>query len=424
MNASQSRISRWVGLGSLIIAAEAIFALPYHVGRFFRPSLLTVTGLDNTELGLLQSAYGVVAMLAYFPGGPLADLFPARKLLTASLVSTALGGFYFATLPGFDGLWLLFAFWGLTTILLFWAALIRATREWGDASRQGQAYGLLDAGRGLLAAVLAAVAVALFAGFLPADPEAITPQARRQAIEWVILFYTGITLLAALLTWFFVAEPDSAQPAPERMRLDPARLRQVFRMKTVWLQSLIVICAYVGYRGLDFYSLFAVDVYGMSEVEGAEISAQLVWIRPVAALAAGFLGDRILASRAAALGFLLLGAASLLPVTMDVQHPAIWIFLVNTIACSTAVFGLRGIYFALLEEGSVPAATTGTAVGIVSVLGYSPDVFFTVLAGWLLDTYPGAEGYRLFNLLMAGFAILGLVASMRFTRATSPAPPP
>jgi len=424
MNESHSRISRLVALGSLIIAAEAIFALPYHVGRFFRPSFLAVTGLDNTELGLLQSAYGIIAMLAYFPGGPLADLFPARKLLTASLVSTGIGGFYFATLPGFDRLWLLFAFWGLTTILLFWAALIRATREWGDATRQGQAYGVLDAGRGLLAAVLAAVAVALFAGFFPADPEAVTQQARREAIQWVILFYTGITLAAALLTWFFVAEPESPEPAPERMKLDPARLREVFKMRAVWLQSLIVVCAYVGYRGLDYYSLFAVDVYGMSEVEGAEISARLVWIRPAAALAAGLLGDRIFASRAAGLGFLLLGLASLLPLGMNTQDPATWIFLVNAIACSTAVFGLRGIYFALLEEGSVPAATTGTAVGIVSVLGYSPDVFFTVLAGWLLDTFPGAEGYRLFNLLMAAFAALGFAASVGFSRTVSPPSPP
>jgi nitrate/nitrite transporter NarK len=407
----------------LIIAAEAIFALPYHVGRFFRPSLLAVLGLDNTELGLLQSAYGVVAMLAYFPGGPLADLFPARKLITASLLSTAVGGFYFATLPGFDGLWLLFAFWGLTTILLFWAALIRATREWGDATRQGRAYGLLDAGRGLLAAVLAAVAVALFAGFFPADPEAISPQARREAIQYVILFYTGITFLAALLTWFFVSEPEVSLQAPERARLDMARLRVVFAMPTVWLQAVVVICAYVGYRGLDYYSLFAVDVYGLSEVEGAEISASLVWIRPVAALAAGLLGDRIRASRAAALGFLLLGSAYLLSAGADYQDPAIWIFLVNAVVCSAAVFGLRGIYFALLQEGSVPAASTGTAVGIVSVLGYSPDVFFSVLAGWLLDTYPGAEGYRLFCLLMVAFAALGFAASVRFSRTTSPSSP-
>ena len=174
MSRSQSTFARVIAIASLIIAAEAIFTLPYHVARFFRPTLLLALDLDNTQLGLVQSAYGIVAMLAYFPGGPLADRFSARKLLTASLLSTASGGLYFATLPSFDGLWALFAFWGMTTILLFWAALIRATREWGSPTRQGQAYGLMDAGRGLLAALMAAVAVAFFADALPADAVALT----------------------------------------------------------------------------------------------------------------------------------------------------------------------------------------------------------------------------------------------------------
>jgi hypothetical protein len=58
---------------SLICAGEAIFTLPYHVTRFFRPTFLEVFDLTATELGVAQSAYGVIAMVAYFFGGPLAD---------------------------------------------------------------------------------------------------------------------------------------------------------------------------------------------------------------------------------------------------------------------------------------------------------------------------------------------------------------
>ena len=87
-------------MATLIIAGEAVFTLPFHVARFFRPAVLQVFELSNTELGAVQAAYGVVAMLAYFPGGPLADRFPARRLLTASLLATSVGGLYFATLRG------------------------------------------------------------------------------------------------------------------------------------------------------------------------------------------------------------------------------------------------------------------------------------------------------------------------------------
>ncbi|MED5261732.1 MAG: MFS transporter [Myxococcota bacterium] len=421
MSDSQSTFARVLAIASLIIAAEAIFTLPYHVARFFRPTLLLALGIDNTQLGLVQSAYGIVAMLAYFPGGPLADRFSARRLLTASLVTTAAGGLYFATLPPVEGLWVLFAFWGLTTILLFWAALIRATREWGDPQRQGEAYGLLDAGRGLLAAAMAALAVAFFADFLPEDPADLTNADRRAALRSVIFFYSAVTLGAALLTWFFVKEVDDSRGLSERAAFPWARIRSVFRMRVVWLQALIVICAYVGYKGIDYYALFAVDVYAMSEVEGARLSAMTAWIRPVAAMGAGLLADRIFSSRATGLLFALVAIGYGVPLVTEIGSATMTVFFLNVVVTSVAVYGLRGVYFALLEEGAVPAVVTGTAVGLVSVLGYSPDVFFGVLAGWLIDSYPGAPGYRYFCFGMIGFAAVGIVASLFFARAANSA---
>src|SRR5690349_6241752 len=124
--APATRFARIAEMAALIFAGEAIFGLPFHVARFFRPTLLEVFALSNTELGAVFSAYGVLAMLAYFPGGALADRYSARKLLSASLVLTALGGLYMLSIPDLRGLTLLFALYGVTTILLFWAALIRA----------------------------------------------------------------------------------------------------------------------------------------------------------------------------------------------------------------------------------------------------------------------------------------------------------
>lgn len=96
----------------LILAGEAIFTLPFHVSRFFGVTFLRVFGFDETQLGYLISIYGLVAMVAYGLGGPLADSFSARKLLAFSLVATGLGGFYMARVPSFGGMCLLFGFWG------------------------------------------------------------------------------------------------------------------------------------------------------------------------------------------------------------------------------------------------------------------------------------------------------------------------
>ena len=67
-------------------------------------------------------------------------------------------------------------------------------------------------------------------------------------------------------------------------------------MPRVWLQAVIVVCAYVGYKGIDNYSLYAVQGHGMNEVEGAKVSTLSAWIRPVAAVGAGWVADRVSAS--------------------------------------------------------------------------------------------------------------------------------
>ena len=86
-------------LVSLIVAGEAIFFLPFVLARVFRPTLLDLFGISNTELGLWFSVYGVVAMVSYLFGGPLADRYPARNLMAIALWLTSAGGSS-GTIPG------------------------------------------------------------------------------------------------------------------------------------------------------------------------------------------------------------------------------------------------------------------------------------------------------------------------------------
>ena len=86
------------------------------------------------------------------------------------------------------------------------------------------------------------------------------------------------------------------------------------------------------------------------------------------------------------------------------------------LATGLAVFGLRGLYYALFEESAVPMAVTGTAVGVVSVLGYTPDIFVNYLGGVILDHSPGLQGHRNYFWFIAGFAAIGLLASLALAR--------
>ncbi len=405
--------NRWLILFCLVFAGEIIFSLPFHITRFFRYTFLEVFGFSNAELGDIFAVYGILAMLAYFPGGAIADHFSARKLMSLSLLATAIGGLLMAQVPGFWAMAILFGYWGLTSILLFWAALIKATREWGGEAKQGTAFGILDGGRGLIAAITATIAVWLLALLLPTDLETLTPAEREYALQSVIYFYSFMTLLAAILVWFII--PHSDMKAVARVQLWQG-MADVIKKPVVWLQAIIIICAYSAYKALDNYGLYAQVAFNLNELEAAEFVTNGAYLRPIAAIFAGFIVDRFVASRVIAVFFVVLAASYALLGFAPVSGFAVHYLYANIIVTFVTVFGIRGVYFALIEETKISSKVTGTAVGLISVIGFTPEVYFAFIAGRLLDAAPGIAGHQHVFLMLAGFAVIGIMATVLLAR--------
>ena len=415
---TDNKWQRGLVIFSLICAGEAIFTLPYHVTRFFRPTFLEVFDLTATELGVAQSAYGVIAMVAYFFGGPLADRFEPRKLLAGSLWATALGGLYLATFPDVTGVMLVWGFFGLTNILLFWAALIKVTRSWGGNDQQGLAYGLLDGGRGLLAAVLASLGVLAFANAFPLGYDSATLTEKGVILRQVIYGYTAATAAVGVMVWYTLRgipiETETEHTSGWATAL--SQFRAVIKLKVVWLQATVLVCAYSSYKAFDQYALFAVRGHGIDEIDAAQIVTAGAWTRPIAALALGLLGDRFGISRMALVCFVLLIISHSLFAFTGQALGSLTMILLNTLVTGVAIFGLRGLYFGLLEEGQIPLAVTGTAVGLISVIGYTPDVYVAAIAGYLIDQNPGLLGFQHLFVLLLVFSIVGALAALAFTR--------
>jgi len=392
---------------ALVIAGELVFGLPFNVPRFFRPTMLEVFGVSNTQLGDMFAVYGVTAMLAYFPGGALADHFSARSLITASMFATAIGGLYMATIPGNTAMALLYGYWGFTTIFLFWGALIRATRDWGGDKAQGAAFGLLEGGRGLVAASVAALAVTVLSLYLPDNARLGTPAEREAGFQTVILLYALVTFLAGIFSWFAIPASKMATD----VEFDPLKgMTTVLQRPIIWAQAAIIVCAYCGYKGLDNYSLYAVQVLGMDEVEGARLASYGAWTRPLAAIFAGLIADRFNATRSIGVMFAVLGVSYgvwSMAAPSGSGHAVIY---VNFFTTYIFVYALRGIYFALLEESQTPKYLTGAAVGMISLVGYTPDMFFAPIAGRILDANPGLVGHQNYFMFLAMIAAVGILA--------------
>ena len=391
---------------ALIVAGEIVFGLPFHTARFFRPTLLEVFGFTNTQLGDLFAVYGVAAMIAYFPGGALADRYSARFLLTASLFATGAGGLFMATIPAALPMAILYGYWGVTSIFLFWGALIRATREWGGQASQGLAFGVLEGGRGVVAAVVSTLALAIFAAIMPENVGQASDEVRRTGMQSIILVYCFAAWGAGIITWFAVPVPATVT----YKRSNPLRgMGIVLGRPIIWAQAAVIICAYCGYKGIDNYSLYAVQVLGMDEVRGAALTTYGAWVRPFAAIFAGLIADRLSAARSISVMFGVLVVAYLLLGNTAPDAANLNFVFANLFVTFFAVFALRGIYFALLEENRTPAFITGAAVGLVSLVGYTPEIFFAPITGRILDANPGLVGFQHYFLFLAGIAATGVV---------------
>ena len=408
-------MKRIVQITVLILAGEMVFSLPFHTARFFRPTLLDVFGFSNTNLGDVFAVYGITAMLAYFPGGIIADRLSTRSLLSSSLILTAFGGIYMATIPSGGRMALLYGYWGITTIFMFWAAMIKSAREWGGGLSQGKAFGILDGGRGFTAACFAFIGIAVLALYLPVDATLATDEERRTGFRSVILMYSFATGAIGVLTWFLLPASTEKSPTLSSGRSVKGAFATLQR-PIVWAQAGIILCAYCGYKGLDNYSLYAVQVLGMNEIDGARLSAYASYVRPVAAVVAGLLADRYMASRIISLTFgLLVASFGILSVATPTSDWLILIFT-NIFVSAFAVFALRGIYFALLEETKTPRNVTGTTVGIVSFVGFTPEIFFAPITGRILDAAPGVPGHQNYFLFLAAIASVGLAVVVFLVR--------
>lgn len=391
---------------ALVVAGELVFGLAFNVPRFFRPTMLDVFGISNTQLGDMFAVYGITAILAYFPGGALADRFSARALIMTSLVATSIGGIYMTTIPGPVGMTLLYGYFGITTIFLFWCALIRATREWGGNRAQGAAFGVLEGGRGVVAASVATIGVFILAFYLPDDPRLAMASERLAGFRSVVWFYTVLTLLTAAFVWLAIPEEKRASD----VEYNPLQgMGIVLRRPIVWAQAGVIVCAYCGYKGLDNYSLYAVQILGMNEVEGAKLAAYGAWTRPLAALLAGLISDRFSATRSIGVLFVLMFVFHASWSAIGAGTSGLFFIYLNFFATYIAVYALRGVYFALLEENRTPQFLTGAAVGLISLVGYSPDIFFGPISGRILDANPGLVGFQHYFMFLAGCSVVGLL---------------
>ncbi len=401
----------WYFLFLVILAGESVFILPFVLSRIFRPTVLEVFNLDNVQLGACFSIYGIVALISYLFGGALADKFPPRKLIAVALWMTSLGGLVYATFPNYLILKTLYGYWGFTTIFLFWAPMIKATRVWGGISSQGKAFGFLDGGRGLVGALFGTLGVLIFSLFITSEISEATSTESRAAFRYVILVSAGIVAFVGILVWFFMKMNHKLEKEIVVEKITISQVREVLRLPSVWLLMIIILSAYVGYKITDIFSLYAQDVMLYDQIQSAQIGTFLLFLRPLIGVLIGILADRTQTTFWLIVSFIISFFGALLFASGLISNSTTALFFISILIVATGVYAARSLYFAVMQKGKIPLVLTGTAVGIISLIGYTPDIFAGPAMGYLLENSPGEEGHQHVFWMLALFSLIGSLAS-------------
>ena len=393
----------------LCLSGSLMYWMPFFSEIFYVP-MQDAFGFSKTQLGLLSSIFGTTSLIGYFPGGWLADRISSRKLISAALLITAAGSSIFSTIPTFEVCVLLYAIWGISTACIFWSAMIKATRKLAASEEQGRAFGILEGGRNSVDMVTATIFLSIFA-FRGGDSSALSE---------TILLLALILLFLAVLVWTVMKEDRAPgeEAKEERSNHSIKEIIEVMNLPIVWLLAIIILAAYSGLWGAIYFTPYATEVFSLSAVLGGAIGTGKLWLAFLAAIAAGFIADRMGNAKAVLGAFILMTFGFLVFGLVPGAPSLVPLLLINVAAITIAVYALRGIYFSLLEQGGIPVAATGMATGIISVIGYTPDIFMPTLGGVILDAYPGSDGYQRLFLLVAALSFLGMIAAYIVYRKT------
>jgi predicted MFS family arabinose efflux permease len=390
---------RWFLLIMLSLAGSTIYTFPFLRYSYYEP-LQNALNVTHTQMGILQSLNGILSTLGYIPGGWLADRYSPRVMLTGALIGTGLSGFYFATFPSYIGAMFLYGFWGFSTLVIFWAPLMKATRGLGNKEEQGLMFGLLEGGRGIWGLLIGALTLTVFSQMGESQ----------EGLKWVILISAVITLAAGISIWYLLGDIESEVPAGSALE----GIVQAAKMPTTWIISIIIFCGYSLFAGQSYITPYMTQVLGASMTLGALMGL----IRTYGLQTAGGISAALLSKKTGSpnkiviYGFSVTSVCLLGFIVIPSSASMMSIVTINMLVLGFAIYIIRGNYYALIGESDMPLNIMGTIVGVSSFIGFMPEAFIYPLIGYWLDTYPGETGYRITFTYLFFISLLGLVMSV------------
>ena len=391
----EKKQNKWITFAIICLTTGVITELPYLRWALYEP-LREFLGQTNTQFGMSASLFGLLSMILYIPGGWVADRFSHKILFAVSSVGCGLLGFWLATAPDFMSVMIIHGLWSITNIGLFWPTMTKAIALLENSKGQGKVFGYFEGVRGVFVVVMWLGLMKVFENM--------------GGMKMVIIVMSVMSILCGILSIFFMPSNKDAEATSSGTIMKD--MGQALKYPVTWLCAGTILCVYSVYSASSYMQPYCQDVLGMTAVVAGYIGIiKKDVIRLAAAPFSGWLSKKWGGRCAALIGVFGVMFAVTLVILLMLPSGAnlVVITVIIMVASSFAIYGMRGMYYAIIGEAGTPASIYGTVSGIAMFVGFSPDFFNPTLIGSWLDKYPGAAGYRIVFTYMLVTMIVGLV---------------
>ena len=389
-----AKAKKWIGFIVLTLAAGLIYRVPY-LKTVFYDNMISDFALTNTQIGILMSVYSLTKTVLYIPGGILADRFDNRKMLLGSTALLAVLTFWYAAVPGFFMLEVIYFLLAVSNVL-FWVSFVKAVRLFGTEDEQGSVFGYSEGIRAVAGLLINFAALGILGYYISSTCP----------LRYVLIFY-GVVYVIMGVAMFFLLPKDNKR---ENVATSLKDYLNVLKVPGVWLVAILVLCAYSVQVAAEYTTTYLTTVFGMGAViAGIVATIRSYGIGIFSAPIIGKISDKVGSYTKTLIGLfaveMILGAVLIL---IPGQPNFLILAIIVVLALATVYYAVRGVYYATMGEAGVPVAMTGTATGIISVIGYLPDAYENTILGNFLDKYEAGGFTYVFGTVVL-FAALGIV---------------
>ncbi|MEI2392868.1 hypothetical protein [Priestia megaterium] len=192
--------------------------------------------------------------------------------------------------------------------------------------------------------------------------------------------------------------------------------KQIFSNKFIWLLGGIIFMSYIVTWSVYYQGGFLQTNIKVDAATVGKITVLMLWMRPIGGILGGFLGDKFERSNilmiALGLAATFLIAISTAPITMPHMY-----FKIQVVMVGLMIYTVRGLYWSLLGECKIDEKVLGLAIGVVSFIGYLPDILMPLVNIELFKTLGPNGGYNGYFIFCACAAILAIFMTLVFKRS-------